>query len=126
MLLCRDSSDHRVSSAGTTVRTGRKWQAQEAVEWAEARLRHNILAGSVAVRRTGLGSHPAPRYDKAQGKERRQLIQGEIRAEMEEERHSRIVAMCQQGAWTNWENASARKITWRELWKSEPASLKFS
>lgn len=35
------------------------------------------------------------------------------------------MATRQQGAWTNWEHASTRKITWTELWKSEPARLKF-
>nr|XP_057943465.1 uncharacterized protein LOC131138512 [Doryrhamphus excisus] len=125
VLLYRDSADTRVSSAGITVRTGRKWRAQEAVDQAEARLRHGVLVGSVAVGRAGLGSHTRPRYDKAQGRERRQMVQGEIRAEVEEERRTRTVAMRQQGAWTNWDQASARKITWSELWKSEPARLKF-
>lgn len=52
-------------------------------------------------------------------------MQGEIRAEMEEERQSRTVTMRQQGTWTNGVYASARKITWSELWKSEPERLKF-
>ena len=39
--------------------------------------------------------------------------------------HYCTVAMRQQGAWTNWEHASTRKITWPELWKSKPARLKF-
>ncbi|XP_076860736.1 uncharacterized protein LOC143513938 [Brachyhypopomus gauderio] len=125
VMLYRDSADNRVSSAGITVRTGRKWKAQEAVEQAEARLRHGILVGTVAVGRAGLGSFTRPCYGKAQGKERRQMIQSEIRAGVEEERRSRMVGMRQQGAWTNWENASARKITWTELWKLEPARLKF-
>ncbi len=45
----RASSDTRVSSAGIVVRTGRKWKAQEAVAQAEARLRHGVLVGSMAV-----------------------------------------------------------------------------
>lgn len=53
------------------------------------------------------------------------MMQGEIRAEVEEERLSRTVAMRQQGAWANWNHAAARKITWTELWKSEPVRLKF-
>nr|XP_061785060.1 uncharacterized protein LOC133576095 [Nerophis lumbriciformis] len=125
VFLYRDSSDTRVSSAGIKVRTGRKWKAQEAVDQAEARLRHGVLVGAVAVGRAGLGSHTRPRYDKAQGRERRLMVQGEIRAEVEEERRSKTVAMRQQGAWTNWDHASTRKITWTELWKSEPARLKF-
>nr|XP_055028991.1 uncharacterized protein LOC129418090 [Misgurnus anguillicaudatus]XP_055035306.1 uncharacterized protein LOC129423146 [Misgurnus anguillicaudatus] len=125
VLLYRDSADNRVATAGITVRTGRKWRAQEAVDQAEARLRHSVLVGSVAVGRAGLGSHTRPRYDKAQGTERRQMVQREIRAEVEEERLSKTVAMRQQGAWVNWDHAAVRRITWTELWKSEPARLKF-
>ncbi|XP_038131552.1 uncharacterized protein LOC119776958 [Cyprinodon tularosa] len=125
VLLYRDSADTRVSSASITVRTGRKWRAQQAVNQAEARLRHSVIVGSVAVGRAGLGSLTKLRYDQARGQVRRQMIQGEICAEVEEERQSRMVAMRQQGAWTNWNHACARKITWTELWQYEPARLKF-
>ncbi|XP_063050368.1 uncharacterized protein LOC134445223 [Engraulis encrasicolus] len=125
VLLYRDSADTRVSSAGVEVRTGRKWKAQEAVQQAEARLQHSVLVGSVAVGRAGLGCHKTLRYDKVQGRDRRQMVQGEVRAEVEEERRSKTVAMRQQGAWINWEHALTRKITWSELWRSEPARLKF-
>lgn len=77
-----------------------------------------ILVNSVAVGRAGLGSH-------TRGRERRQLIQDGIGAEVEEERRSRTLVMHQQGAWTNWDHASSRNITWTELWKSEPARFKF-
>ena len=120
VLLYRDSSDTKVSSAGIEVRTGRKWKAQDAVEQAEARLRHSVLVGAVASGRAGLGSNPRPQYNKAQGKERRQLIQEEVRAGVEESRSSRMVEMRQQGAWTRWEQALDRKISWSELWKAEP------
>lgn len=49
VILYRASNNTRVSSAGITVRTLRKWQEQEVVEQAEARLRHGILVGSVAL-----------------------------------------------------------------------------
>ena len=104
-----------MSSAGIEVRTGRKWRAQQAVEQAEGRLRHNILVGAVATGRAGLGSNPRPCYGKVRGKERRKLIQEEVRAEVEEARFSSMVGMCKQGAWTKWENITGRKITWAEL-----------
>ena len=116
VLLYRDSSDIKVSSAGIEVRTGRKWKAHEAVDQAESRLRHSELVGTVASGRAGLGSNPRPHYKKAQGKERRQLIQEEVRAGVEEARCSRTVGMRQQGAWTRWEEAAGRKILWTELW----------
>ena len=83
---------YRVCSAGIVVRTREKWQAQEAVQQAEMRLRHGILVVSVAVGWAGLGSHTTPHYDRA---------------------------------WTKWVRALTRNIIWSELWKSEPARLKF-
>ncbi|RXN33229.1 reverse transcriptase [Labeo rohita] len=112
VLLYRKSADTKVSSAGIKVRTGRKWSAQEAVNQAETRLRHSVLVGSVA-------------FDKAQGKDRCQLVQEEIRAGVEERRMSTIVGMRQQGAWTRWELAMDRTISWTELWKEEPYRLQF-
>ncbi|XP_035688709.1 LOW QUALITY PROTEIN: uncharacterized protein LOC118424272 [Branchiostoma floridae] len=125
VLMYRDSSDSKVSSAGIHVRTGRKWKAQEAVDQAEARLRHSVLVGSVAVGRAGLGSCPKPRYDKVSGKEKRQKIQDEIRAGEEEDRRCRMVGMRKQGAWTRWEHADSRKVTWPELCRAEPSRIKF-
>lgn len=81
--------------------------------------------GSVAMGRAGLGCFPKPRYDLARGKEKRQLVQDVIRVEVEEERHSKMVGMSKQGAWTRWEHAESRKITWAELWKAEPSRIKF-
>ncbi|KAL0148307.1 hypothetical protein M9458_056369 [Cirrhinus mrigala] len=121
----RDSRDIKVTAAGILVKTGRKWQAQEAVTKAEVRLRHKTLVGSVATGRAGFGCFPRPRYDLARGKERRRLIQDEIRAEVEEERYTKMAGMSKQGAWTRWEQVDPRRITWAELWKAEPFRIKF-
>ncbi len=125
VMMYRDSSDIKVVSAGSQVKTGKKWQAQGAVDRVEVRLRHSTLVGTVAIGWSGLGSFPKPRYDRAQGKEKHQLIQDEIRAEVEEERYNKAVGMGKQGAWTRWEHAEARKITWSELWREEPLRIKF-
>ncbi|KAK0150652.1 hypothetical protein N1851_008245 [Merluccius polli] len=125
VLQYRESSDPKVSQAGIVVRTGRKWRAREAVEQAESRLRHSVLVGPVASGRAGLGSVPTTRYDKALGKDRRRLVQEEVRAGVEELRASQMVGMRQQGAWTRWEQAVDRKISWSELWQAEPHRIKF-
>ena len=125
VLLYRDSTDNKVAAAGIEVRTGRKWRAQEAVDQAEARLRHSVLVGTVAVGRAGLGNKPRPLYNQVQGKERLQLVQDEDRSEAEEARTSQMVGMQQQGAWMRWEQALDRKITWSELWKAQPHQIKF-
>ncbi|XP_061878077.1 uncharacterized protein LOC133630482 [Entelurus aequoreus] len=125
LLQYRESSDPKVAQAGIEVRTGRKWRAAEAVDVAEARLRQRVLVGTVAQGRSGLGSRRTPRYDKAQGKEKRSLILEEVRAGVEERRACQMAGMRQQGAWTRWEQAAERKVTWTELWKAEPHRIKF-
>ncbi|KAJ8349798.1 hypothetical protein SKAU_G00249280 [Synaphobranchus kaupii] len=115
----------RFAEAGIEVRTGRKWRAPEAVDQAESRLRHRVLVGSVAIGRAGLGSIPTTHYNRATGKERRDLVQKEVRAGVEELRASQMVGLRQQGAWTRWEEAIDRKISWSELWKADPFRIKF-
>ncbi|XP_077083545.1 uncharacterized protein LOC143736754 isoform X1 [Siphateles boraxobius] len=125
VLQFRESTDPKVSGAGVVVKTRRKWRAEVAVEQAESRLRHGVLVGTVARGRAGLGAIAAPHYDKVRGKERRQLVQKEVRAAVEEERNSRAVGMRQQGAWTRWEQVVGRKISWTDLWRAEPHHIKF-
>ncbi|XP_054626149.1 uncharacterized protein LOC129178189 [Dunckerocampus dactyliophorus] len=120
----RDSCDPKVAKAGIQVRTGRKWRAEEAVQEADARLHHRSLVGVVTRSRTGLGSFPCPQMN-TRGKERRRLVQEEVRAAVEETRTCKAVGMKHQGAWMRWENAVERKVTWAELWKSEPHRIKF-
>ncbi len=76
---------------------GKQWRAQEAVDQAEAWLQHSVLVGTVASGHAGLGCTNKPRYDKAQGKDRRQLVQEEIRAGVEERRISRMVGCDNKG-----------------------------
>ncbi|KAL3991499.1 leucine-rich repeat-containing protein 16 [Sarotherodon galilaeus] len=125
LLQYRESSDPRVALAGIEVRTGRKWRAAEAVDIAVSRLKQRVIVGIVAQGRAGLGSSRTPNYNNAQGKEKRSLILEEVRAGVEEKRTSQIVQLRQQGAWTRWEQAVERKVTWNELWKAEPQRIKF-
>ena len=60
----------------------------------------------MAIGRGGLGSNLKPSYRKASVKEKRKLIQEEVRAEVEEARFSRMVGMSKQGAWTKWEHTA--------------------
>ncbi|KAL3969377.1 ER degradation enhancer, mannosidase alpha-like 2 [Sarotherodon galilaeus] len=110
LLQYRESSDPRVALGGIEVRTGRKWRAAEAVDIAVSKLQQRVIVGTVAQGRAGLGSSRTPSYNKAQGKEKRSLILEEVQ----------IVQLRQQGAWTRWEQAVERKVTWNELWKAEP------
>jgi len=102
VLQYRESRDPKVAQAGIEVRTGRKWRAAVTVDDAESRLRQRLLVGSVAHGKAGLGSR-TPRYDKAEGKEKRSLILEEVRAGVEEKRACQMAGMWQQGTWTRWE-----------------------
>lgn len=44
---------------------------------------HNTFAGTVALMQALLGSFPKPHYDKAYESKRRQLVQDELRAQVE-------------------------------------------
>ena len=87
-------------------------------------MRQRNMVGVVTHCRTGLGSFPTPQMNSS-GKGGRRLVQEEVRAAVEEKRTVKAVGMKQQGAWTRWENAFERKVTWAELWKAEPHRIKF-
>ena len=87
-------------------------------------MRQRSMVGVVTRGRAGLGSFPTPQMNSS-GKERRRLVQEEVRAAVEETRTVEAVGMKQQGAWTRWENAVQRKVTWAELWTAEPHHIKF-
>lgn len=74
------------------------------------------MVGTVAKGRAGFGSFPSPKYSKAQGKERRWLVQEEVRAAVGEIRSSRMAGMRQQGAWMRWESAMERRFTSTDIW----------
>ncbi|XP_049336392.1 uncharacterized protein LOC125802421 [Astyanax mexicanus] len=121
----RDSKDSKVSAAGIEVRTGRKWKAREAVKLAESRLRQKELVGTEATGRAGLGYFPKILISQTRGKERHHLIQEEVRAGVEEERLSRVVGLRQQGAWTRWESALKRRITWTNILQPDFQRVRF-
>ena len=124
VMLYRDLKDPKVSTAGVEVRTGRRWCAKKELGNAEERLRLKALVGTVAIGRAGLGCFPSTQILKAKGKQRRNLIQEEVRASVEEKR-SKMVGLCQQGAWTQWENFVKRKISWSDIWHADASRLKF-
>lgn len=124
-MMYRDSNDPKVAQAGVKVKTVRKWRADKAVLQAELRIRNRVLDGAVTRGRAGLGTLPTPQYEKAKGKERRRLVQGKVRAEVEVWRTNRAIGLRKQGAWTRWEQAINRKVTWTDLWRAEPHRVKF-
>lgn len=75
--------DPAIQKCPIVVRTGREWRAAEAVQQAEARLRHKAILGAVARGRAGLESLTVTRYDSTSGRETQRLVQEEVRASVE-------------------------------------------
>ncbi|XP_076080058.1 uncharacterized protein LOC143050834 [Mytilus galloprovincialis] len=95
VMTLRDSKVAKVRGAKVKIRTGRKWKAEEAVKEAETRLKHSVIVGVTAVDRQGFGMTTKPRWDTANKKGRRELVQQEIRQMEEESRNVKAVGMKQ-------------------------------
>lgn len=104
------SKDPKVAGAGIEIHPGRKWRVENELRVAKERLREKAILGAVATGRTGLEFFPTIRVDRAKDKEKNLLIQEEVRKGEEEKRVAKMVALRQQGAWTNWESIIYRKI----------------
>ena len=124
VLTQRDSPDELIRDAGIETRTSRKWSATEAVKQAENTLKHKDIVGVTAVGRQGIGATNTVLWSRSDQKERRALIQSEVRRAEEHARQARAVEMGAQGAWTTW-NTTDRKLTWGDIWKYEPLRFYF-
>ena len=124
-ILYRDSRDLKVSGAGIEIRTGRKWSAARELKVAEERLQQKAMVGTVASETRGLGYYPSPWIDNAREKERRVILQKEVREGIEETKLAKMVGLSQQGVWTRWENYVRRRITWSDLWNADLSQLRF-
>lgn len=122
----RDSPDPFVQHSKAQVRTGRKWDAMQAIDQAINRLKHQEIVGVLQPGRTGLGWGSAPKmWSKATRKETKDLVISEV-VKMEEECYKiRAVGQQQQGRWTTWEAVINRAITWKDMWRMPQARLSF-
>jgi hypothetical protein len=125
VIMIRDSVDEKVREAGVKILTGRKWKAEEAVKDTESLLRNSDIVGTVTEGRLGLGCATRSQWSKAGQKERRTLIQREVRRTEEEHRQTKAAAHGKQGRWLNWEGVQQRKLTWGDIWKTEGDRLRY-
>ena len=121
----RSNPDPFVREAGISLRSGRKWNVDKAVDEAQARLRQKDLIGSVAHGRMGIGCIPRQSWSKSNSAQQRHLVQDEIREIQEEQRTVRAAAMSKQGSWLNWEGVRPRKLNWEEMRSMEACRIKF-
>ena len=107
----RYSKDSKVVAAGIEVCTGRKWSAKKELGKDKKRLKQKALVGTVVIGQAGLGYFPSTQIHKAMRKQRQDLIQGEVRTSVEEERRGKMVGLYRQGAWMWWENFMKKRIS---------------
>ena len=91
----------------------------------EERFQQKVMVGTVARETRDLGYYPSPSIDNTREKERRALLQKEVRESIEETRLAKMVGLSQQGAWTRWENYVRQRITRSDLWRSDFGHLRF-
>ncbi|KAL6466887.1 hypothetical protein MHYP_G00246910 [Metynnis hypsauchen] len=126
VLELRDSTDPFVKNNKASVRTGRKWRAEEAVDQAISRLMHKEVVGRTQSGRAGLGWGTATKFwSKASKKERKQLVIEEVVRSEEDLYKIKALSQPQQGQWTTWEGVVNRTIKWSDMWKMPQARLSF-
>jgi len=86
----------------------------ETVSQAESALKHKDIVGITAVGRQGIGATKTLLWSQAAQKERRAMIQSEVRRTEANRRQARAVEMEAQGAWTTWDTID-RKLTWEDI-----------
>lgn len=120
-----DSPDQVIREVQPVVKSGRKWTAEQAVTEAEASLRTKDIVGAVQDSRAGLGNN-VHRWFSAQGpKGRREMVIEEVRAIDEERRSATAAGFAKQCAWSCWEEAEQRKLSWPTLAQMEPLRISF-
>jgi len=124
VMTLRDSQDHRIREAGIQTRSGRKWSATTEVWRAEELLKLKDIIGNTCTGRQGLGMSHFTEWNTAGGKQKRDLVQEEIRRAQESVRMARMVELGQQGASTRW-TVQQRRVTWSEIWRMEPVRISF-
>ena len=126
VMMLRYSKDQRIREDPPQVRTGKRWSAEQEVDRAEAALRHKDIVGSVQLGREGLGVNHFKPFSTGSDKEKRDAVVQEVRRSEQEKRMVHLVGCSQQGQCLSWqEMVVERKLSWKELWKWEPARTSF-
>ncbi|KAL2099527.1 hypothetical protein ACEWY4_003921 [Coilia grayii] len=126
VLELRESTDQLVRAAGSQVRTGRKWKAQEEVDRAISRLKHREVIGRVQEGRAGLGRSETPLFwSRASKKQRRAMVVAEVARTEQDRLRVKAVSQSRQGGWMSWEGVTDRPMSWSDLWKIPQARLSF-
>ena len=125
-MMLQTSNDPLVRLTVPTLRTGRKWRVQKAVDEAIESLKTREVLGHVQTGKEGLGwGEGTQLWSRADEKGKRELVIQEIQATEEAKRTTTAVQQAQQGQWTTWESVMQRTLTWKDIWHMAPLRLAF-
>ena len=124
-MMLRDSPDEVIRQVQPEIRTGTKWVASAAVQEAESSLQIKDIIGATQTGRAGLGMTPHQWFAREDTRGRRDMVVREIHMLEEERRMATAAGQAKQCAWTTWEGAQARKLSWSSLMAMEPLALSF-
>ena len=126
VMMLRYSKDDKISENPPEVRTFRKWNAEDEVNEAISRLRHQDIIGSTQTGRSGLGVTQFNPFSQSIAKGRRDGVVKEVRQVEQESRYIHLVRCNQQGHCLRWEEkVIEQRLNWKEIWEWEPARLSF-
>ncbi|XP_066915397.1 uncharacterized protein [Clytia hemisphaerica] len=77
VLMLRESNDSEIRTDPPTVRTGRKWKAEDEVDDIISSLKHRDIVGPVQCGRAGLGSNPFKPFSNMNKRQMGKINQGE-------------------------------------------------
>ena len=126
VMMLRYSKDDKISENPPEVRTFRKWNAEDEVNEAISRLRHQDIICSTKTGRSGLGVTQFKPFSQSNAKERRNAVVKEVRQVEQESRYIHLVRCSQQGQCLRWEEmVIERRLNGKEIWEWEPARPSF-
>lgn len=64
-------------------------------------------------------------WKRANPRDRRGIVQREVRKAEEESSHVKYAAKNKQGSWMSWEIVRERVLTWHDIWNMEEHRIKF-
>ena len=81
---------------------------------------------AVTQGRLGLGCTTRAQWRGASNRQRREMVQREMRWHEDETRQTKTVSLKAQEKWLRWEKIRSKKLTWNEIWKTETYKLRFA
>ena len=126
VMMLRLSKDSTIRENPPEVKTGKRWSAEQEADRAEAELMHRDIVGAVQSGRQGVGINHFTPFCMSSDKEKRDAVVATVRGHEQESNRLHLVRCPQQGQCLSWQELVVdRKLSWKELWKWEPARTSF-